>query len=262
MELLVSFRFRSSHQNVPQTVAFGIGTLAARVYAVLSYVTSLVLLFGAAVLTSTHAREAFIFVFLPGVLLAVLSRFIWTGSRSAMILAFAVSVALELMVVDNARESWGLFLALPVLFGMLAAVGLSAASPRTAAGAQPRVADEVYAAVVYFAGLFAVFMAPFNHSRNFGLPGVALYALLLGLVVGALSVFIWRGRIWAMVAAFALSLAHWIALANINPMLWGSLPNLAAPAVSAVLTAVCIALAVRANLRAKTDPVSSVSASE
>jgi uncharacterized membrane-anchored protein len=105
-------------------------------------------------------------------------------------------------------------------------------------------------------------MAPFNHSRNFGLPGVALYALLLGLVVGALSVFIWRGRIWAMIAAFALSLAHWIALANINPMLWGSLPNLAAPAVSAVLTAICIALAVRANLRAKTDPVSSVSASD
>src|SRR5882724_5318051 len=100
------------------------GPVVAGVYAALVYVTSLALLFAAAVLTSTHAREAFIFVFLPGVLLAVLSRFIWTGSRSAMILAFAVSVALELMILGNARESWGAFIALPVLFGMLTAFGL------------------------------------------------------------------------------------------------------------------------------------------
>src|SRR5467141_530605 len=98
----------------------------AKVYAALVYVTSLALLFAAAVLTSTHAREAFIFVFLPGVLLAVLSRFIWTGSRSAMILAFAVSVTLELMIVGSARESWVAFIALPVLFGMLTAFGLAA----------------------------------------------------------------------------------------------------------------------------------------
>src|SRR5258708_22608643 len=54
------------------------GPVVARVYAALVYVASLALLFAAAVLTSTHAREAFIFVFLPGVLLAVMSRFIWT----------------------------------------------------------------------------------------------------------------------------------------------------------------------------------------
>jgi hypothetical protein len=226
------------------------GPSVARGYAVLAYLTSLVLLFAAAVLTSTHARVAFIFIFLPGVLLAVLSRFIWTGSRSAMILAFAVSIALEFIVIDNSPESWGLFLPLPVLFGMLMAAGLAVASPPTAAGARARVVDEVYAAVVYFAGLLAVFMAPFNHSRNFGLPAIALYALLLGLVVGALSVFIWRGRIWAMVAAFALSLAHWIVLANIDPLLWGSLPNMAAPAVSGILTAVTVASA----RRAKTAP--------
>ena len=234
------------------------GAIVARVYAVLSYVTSLVLLFGAAVLTSTHARVAFIFVFLPGVLLAVLSRFIWTGSRSAMILAFAVSVALELIVVDNV-ESWGLFLALPILFGMLAAVGLAAAAPQAAAGAPARVADEVYAAVVYLAGLLAVFMAPFNHSWSFGLPAVSLYALILGLMTGALSVFIWRGKAWAMIAAFALSLAHWIALAGIDPLLWGSLPNIAAPAVSGVLTAICLA---KAKLEAKTGVPSSVPASK
>jgi hypothetical protein len=246
---------------VPQAVAnLGIGTLVPRVYAALTYLASLVLLFAAAVLTSTHARMAFIFVFLPGVLLAVLSRFIWTGSRSAMILAFAVSIALEFMVIDNSPESWALFLPLPVLFGMLMAAGLAVGAPPTATGAQARVVDEVYAAVVYFAGLLAVFMAPFDHSRNFGLPAITLCALLLGLVVGALSVFIWRGRIWAMVAAFALSLAHWIVLANVDPLLWGSLPNIAAPVVSGILTVVCIALAVKAKREAKTGPVSSVSA--
>ena len=53
-----------------------------------------------------------------------------------------------------------------------------------------------------------------------------------------------------MVAAFALSLAHWIVVANIDPLLWGSLPNIAAPAASGILTVVCIASA----LRAKTVP--------
>jgi hypothetical protein len=241
------------------------GPLVARVYAALSYATSVVLLFAAAVLTSTHARVAFIFVFLPGILLAVLSRFIWTGSRSAMILACAVAVALELIVVDNAPDSWGLFLALPVLFGLLTVTGLAAPAPPSV-GAQARVADEVYATIVYFVGLLAAFMAPFNHSRNFGLPAVALYALLLGLLAGALSVFIWRGRIWAMVAAFALSLAHWIVLAAVDPLLWGSLPNLAAPVVSGILTATCVGLTSRAKARSdgrhNTDTVSSVAASE
>jgi hypothetical protein len=238
------------------------GPIVAGVYAALSYVSSLMLLFGAAVLTSTHARVAFIFVFLPGILLAVLSRFIWTGSRSAMILAFAVSVALEIILVENSPDSWGLFLALPILFGVLMAAGLATGSPSRSASAQARAADEVYAAVVYFSGLLAVFMAPFNHSRNFGLPAVMLWALLLGVVTGALSVFIWRGRIWAMIAAFALSLAHWLALAMIDPSFWGNLPNIAAPVAAGILTAACIALAAKAKRADGTDPVSSVSASE
>ena len=253
---MLSNLHRSTKDVLPRS-----GPIIGRAYAVLSYVASLMLLFGAAVLTSTHARVAFIFVFLPGILLAVLSRFIWTGSRSAMILAFAVAVALELIVVDNSPESWGLFLALPVLFGMLMAAGLAAASPPSA-GVRARIADEVYAAVVYFAGLLAVFMAPFNHSRSFGLPSVALYALLLGLAAGALSVFIWRGRIWAMIAAFALALAHWLALASMDSSLWGSLPNIAAPVVSGILTVVCIASAARTKRAERTGSASSVPASE
>jgi hypothetical protein len=238
------------------------GPVVARVYAALVYLVSLTLLYGAAVLTSTHARDAFIFIFLPGVLFAVLAMFIWTASRSAMILTFAASAALQLMSVGNMPESWGYLLPIPVLFGLLTAFGLAAPVPRRDSGAEPRVADEVYAAVVYFTALLAVFMAPFNHSRQFGLQAVGLYALLLGVVLGGLAVLIWRGKIWAMIAAFALSLAHWIALASINPWLWSSPPYLAAPVVSGILTVVCISFAAKARRRRAAVAILPVPASE
>jgi NADH:ubiquinone oxidoreductase subunit 6 (subunit J) len=229
------------------------GPLVARIYAALTYVASLVLLFGAAVLTSTHARVAFIFVFLPAVLFAVLSVFIWSGHRAAMILTFAVSVVLELMLAGNARDDWAPFLPLPVVFGMLTIVGLVVPWQRPNDRTPARAADEVYATVVYFAALLTAFMAPFNHSRNFGLPVIGLYALVAGLVLGALSVCIWRGKVWAMMAAFALALAHWIVLAALDPLLWQSVPFIAAPVVSGVLTAICVALAARDKRRARVD---------
>jgi hypothetical protein len=223
------------------------GSAVARIYAALVYIASLVLLYAAAVLTGTHAREAFIFVFLPAVIFAVLALFIWTGHRSAMILAFALGVGLELMMATNDPASWGYFLVLPIVFGGLTALGLAASLPAANARASARVADEVYAAVVYFAALLAVFMAPFNHSRQFGLQTVGVYALVVGIVLGVLSVFIWRGRIWAMVAAFALSLAYWLALASMSPMLGRSPAFALAPVVSGVLTIICIAAHIRAR---------------
>jgi hypothetical protein len=227
------------------------GPLLARVYAALVYLASLVLVFGAAVLTGTHAREAFIFVFLPGVLLAVLSVFIWSGRRAAMILALAVAIAVELMMIGNDPRNWWQFLAVPVVFGALTVAGFSSPAGR---GGEPthRVADEVYAAVVYFAGLLAVFMAPFNHSRHFGGTGVALYALLVGAGLGSLSVLIWSGRRWAMIATFALALGHWLLLAGIDPSLWRSLAFIAAPVVSGILTVICIAAGARAKTATKT----------
>jgi NADH:ubiquinone oxidoreductase subunit 6 (subunit J) len=221
------------------------GPVVVRIYAALAYVASVALLYGSAVLTSTRARVAFIYVFLPGVLLAVLSVFIWNGRRSAMILAFAVAVVLELIMVDNSPDDWATFLPLPVVFGLL--LGLALATPvAPAPGAAPaRLGDEVYAAVVYFAALLTAFMAPFNHARNFGLPGAAAYALVAGLVLGALSVLIWRGKVWAMVAVFALSLAHWLAQAKLDPLLWESVPFIAAPVVSGILTFVCVAAAAK-----------------
>jgi hypothetical protein len=223
------------------------GPVLAWVYAALVYVASLILLFGAAVLTATHARVAFIFIFLPGVLLAVLSPFVWSGRRSAMILALVVAAVLELMIVANDPDNWWLFLAMPAVFAVCTVLGFIAPSPGGVAAPASRVADEVFAALVYFAGLLAVFMAPFNHSRHFGWIGVGLYALLVGVVLGGLSVAIWRGRTWAMLAACALALAHWLLLAGIDRSFWLHVPYLAAPAVTAILTVVCIAAAARAK---------------
>jgi hypothetical protein len=74
---------------------------------------------------------------------------------------------------------------------------------------------------------------------------------VVGLLLGALSVLIWRGKVWAMIAAFVLSLAHWIVLALLDPVLWQSMPYIAAPVVSGVLTVLCIALAAQEKRRAR-----------
>jgi hypothetical protein len=218
------------------------GPFVAPVYGALTYVASLVLLFGAAVLTNTHARVAFIFVFIPAVLLAVLSVFIWKGSRSAMILAMMVAAVLELIMVGNAREDWAPILPLLVVFVLLTACGFAAPAQRPDDGREPGIVDEVYAALVYFAALLATFMAPFNYARDVGVPMSSLYALLVGVVLGAFSVLIWRGKIWAMVAVFVLSLAHWILLGVLDPALWPNVPNIAAPVVAGILTIVRVVL--------------------
>ncbi len=105
------------------------GPVLARLYGALVYVSSLALIFFAAMLTGTHARVAFIYIFLPGVLLAVLSPFIWSGSRSAMLLAFAVAVVVQFLIVGSDPLNWWLFLAMPVVFGALTVVGLVATVP-------------------------------------------------------------------------------------------------------------------------------------
>jgi hypothetical protein len=180
-----------------------------------------------------------------------------------MILALALAMTLELMMAASDPAGWGNFLALPVVLGLVGVLGV-AASPLASRGTGTRVADEVYAALVYFAALLVVFMAPFNHSRQLGLQTLALYALAAGIVLGALSVCIWRGRIWAMVAAFALSLAYWLALGNMNPIFWRSPAFAVAPVVSGMLTVICAATRIRARRAAARDArvTSSAPASE
>ena len=209
-------------------------------YAALTYASSLALIFLAAMLTGTRARDAFILVFLPGVLLAVLSPLIWRGRRSAMLLALAVAVVVELMIPDGGPLNWRLFLPIPLVFGALAFVGVASTGRAADGGPQPGATVEVFAVLVYFCGILAVFMAPFNHSRNLGWPGVAIYAALVGSVAGGLSASIWWGSIPAMISAAALSLLHWLALAWVDPALWRSAPHILAPAAFGILTLACI----------------------
>jgi hypothetical protein len=219
------------------------GPHIGRVYAAFTYFAAIALLFGAAVLTGTFAREAFIFVFVPGALLSALTPFIWSGSRAAMILALVVAAVLALITTGSSLPNRWFFVLLPIVCAALTVLALFAVIPR--AETNWFVADEVYAALVYFAGLWTAFMAPFNHSRLFGWPGIAIYVLIVSLSLGLLSALIWRGKAWAMVAACAASLAHWIVLARIDSSLWPSAYDLAAPIVSGILTAISIASARR-----------------
>jgi hypothetical protein len=213
-----------------------------RLFAALAYAASLALVFTAALLTATHARDAFTLLFLPGVLLATLAPCIWAGSRSAMALAVAVAAVLALLVSGSALN-WRPFLPLPLVFGLLAGAVLAARPDRAPERAPPPGAiAEVFAALVYFAGLLAAFMAPFNHVRHFGWPGFALYAALVGVAAGVLSAAIWRGALWAMAAAFGLALAHWIALALVDPAWWRDGPNIAAAAAAGLLTLAFVAM--------------------
>jgi hypothetical protein len=225
-----------------------------RLYAGLAYAASLVLLFIAAMLTGTHAREAFIYIFLPGVLLAALSPFIWRGSRSAMLLAFMVSIVVQLMILDSDSVYWRLVLPVPFLFGALTVAGMLATARPESDALAPGVTAEVFAALVYFTGVLGVFMAPFNHSRLFGWPGLALYTALVGGAAGILSALIWRGSIAAMMTAFGLSLLHWFVLGSIDPALWRNVPNIAAAAVSGLLAVASLVTARRGRPSAPSRP--------
>lgn len=214
-----------------------------RLYGAIAYAASLALILLAAMLTATRARDAFIFIFLPGILLAVLAPFIWSGSRSAMLLALAVSVVLQIMVAGGGNLDWRLFLPMPAAFAALTIAALASAK-RSVEPAAGGVLAEVFATVVYFSGVLAVFMAPFNYSRLLGWPGLVLYAALVGLVAAALGALIWRGSIWAMVATFALSLLHLVVLGQLDPALWRNVPNIAAAAASGLLAILGVAAAI------------------
>src|SRR5206468_10804827 len=125
------------------------------------------------------------------VLLAMLATFIWSGSRSAMLLAFMVSAVVENMILGGSPLNWRLVLPLPIVFGTLTTVAIASPLSSVPRGAAPGVMVEGFAVLVYFSAILAVFMAPFSHGRHFGWPGVALYAALIGLVGAGLSAMIW-----------------------------------------------------------------------
>ena len=97
------------------------------------------------------------------------------------------------------------------------------------------VAAKVYAVLVFLLGLAFAFFA-YLLLNTVHVSEVAPYPLVLGLVLVALSVFIWRGATWAMILVGALALGF-VFVARGDP---NFVALLAVPAVFAALTAICI----------------------
>jgi hypothetical protein len=71
--------------------------------------------------------------------------------------------------------------------------------------------------------------------------------VLFGFILGALSIPIWRGRLWAMLLACGLTLAHWLALAMLVASFWLDPWYAAVPVLSAFLTVLFLAGSARAK---------------
>jgi hypothetical protein len=94
------------------------------------------------------------------------------------------------------------------------------------------------------------FLAPSVDVGRIGFAGprgTTVYVLLVGIAFGALGVFIWRGRLWAMVVACVLAALLWLALAGFHPSFWRDATWWAPPVVFGLLTVICIASARRAS---------------
>ena len=224
-------------------------------YAGVSYLSGLVLIFFAAVVRHTHAAGAAGVPLIAGGLFAVLAPFIWRGSRWAFIGTFAVSLVAAFLVVSQSPTDWWIAVPFPVVFGLLTAITMIK-GPRS--GDTVRSGDMIskaYAALVYLYSFVAVFLWPTSVTTvrmgvdpwGYTEPRHAHYVVLFGFVLGALSISIWQGRLWAMLLAFGLTLAHWLALATLVASFWTDPWYAAAPAVSAILTALFLAKNVHAK---------------
>ena len=212
----------------------------ARAYAVVAYACGIFLVFLASSLAGTHAATGSVFVLLPGAVLAALSPSIWSGSRWAMIVAFLVVAVFGIAATVNAPSSDWPGLVFPVVCGAFTLAHIATETSDDSPVPPARVADQVYAALTYIYGILIALMAPYDAHDLPGPPILSSWALMSGLVLGALSVFIWRGKVWAMAVAFVLTLAQWLVLASLEPMFWTSGVYYAGPAMSVLLTVTCV----------------------
>ena len=214
----------------------------ARTFAVVSYAFSLLLAFLAGAVSDTHAVGLLPYMLFPGVGLAVLSPFIWFGARWAMILVFLIAVALESAIVI-ASGDWWFFLAVPVILGVLtlmhAMARASDSQPTTLGGA----INKVHAGLVYAYSFAAALAAPIYHTNRLGAPITSSYALFLGVALGAMSYFIWRGATWAMIVVCALVTMQWLVLGSLDPAFWANSVYSGPPIVFALLTIASIVVA-------------------
>jgi hypothetical protein len=213
----------------------------ARTFAVVSYAFSLLLAFLAGAVLDTHAVGLAPHLFIPGVGLAVLSPFIWFGARWAMILVFVIAMALELAIVIASGE-WWFFLAVPVVLGMLTLMHVMARVSDSQPTSQAGAINKFHAGLVYAYSFAAALAAPIYHTNRLGAPISASYALFLGVTLGAMSYFIWRGASWAMIAVCALVTMQWLVLGSLDSTFWASGVYGAPPIVFALLTIASIVL--------------------
>jgi hypothetical protein len=214
----------------------------ARVFAWVTYVFSLLLAFLAGSLADTHAAGAAPFVLFPGLGLAVLSPFIWFGARWAMIVAFLIGVGLELEATLENASDWWLFLAVPVTLGPLILLHVVARTSDSEPASRAGIINKVHAGLVYAYSFAAVVAAPIYHTYHLGAPITASYALVLGVALGAISWFIWRGAIWAMIVVCALVTMQWLVLGSLDPAFWAKIAYVAPPIVFTLLTIVSVAV--------------------
>jgi hypothetical protein len=233
------------------------GLILARLYAATVYACALLLAYVAGILSQTHAAGAAGDLLLVALAFAALAPPIWRvwrGQRAAMVAGAAAAVlAAAFFVVQDPKTLW-IALAVPSLFVVLAVAALAASrgeTPGPPAATGPKaaaLAAALHAACAYAYGLALAFVTPTNYGGRMlfmGPPLATAYVLPLGLALGALSAPIARGRTWAMLVAFVLVSAHWLALANSHPSFWGDAAYWIAPAVSGALTLVVFVARVR-----------------
>src|SRR5262245_30631448 len=163
-----------------------------------------------------------------------------------MILVFLIGVALESAIVI-ASGDWWFFLAVPVVLGMFTLMHAMARASDSQATSQARAITKVHAGLVY-AYIFALALAaPIYHAHRLGAPITSSYALLLGVALGAMSYFIWRGASWAMIVVCALVTMQWLVLGSLDSAFWVNGVYSGPPIVFALLT---IASMVVAKVRA------------
>ena len=230
-----------------------VGYVAVAVYAAVSYLSSLVLILFAAVLRHTHAAGGAGVPLVTGALFGLLVPFIWRGRRWAPIGMFAISLVAALIVISESPTDWWLAVPFPVVFGLLTSVVMITSSSSTDAVRSSNVVANAHAGLIYLYSFVAVFLWPDSvRTVRMGVdpwgytdPRRAHYIVLFGLILGALSIPIWRGRLWAMLLACGLTLAHWLALATLVASFWLDPWYAAAPALSAILIALLIVSSVR-----------------
>jgi hypothetical protein len=216
------------------------GRWAARTYGAVAYLCGLALIFFASALTHTHAAGAAAVVLPPGAILTLLAAPIFAVHRWAMLTAAASVVGFAILIGIDDPSARPVCATVAGVFVLLTIVGVAFGSHVRAAGPGGTVITRLHAAAVCLYGGFIAWIGPQAYTYHLGAPHVSSWVLAAGAIYGALSVFVWRGHVWAMIAVFVLTFVQWVALASLDPTFWRDANFFVPPIVSAALTLVCV----------------------